>query len=103
MFSCGPLRGWVRTYLVQPGDNLFQIAERYHTTVAALERANCTPNSFIYAGERLWIPYVPMMTEGQTVILMFDTPTDSPTESPTSTPYDPTPTVPSTDTVSPTP
>lgn len=103
MFSCGPFRGWVRAYVVQPGDNLFQIAVLYHTTVAALERANCTPNSFIYAGEPLWVPYVPIMTEGQTVILMFDTPTEIPSEPPTSTPYDATPTATPTDTGSPTP
>ena len=85
MFSCGPFRGWVRAYMVEPGDNLLLIAVRFHTTVEALERANCSPNSFIYAGQRLWVPNVPMMPEGQTVILIFDTPTESSTESPTVT------------------
>lgn len=103
MFSCGPFRGWVRAYMVQPGDNLFQIAEWYHIPVEALERANCLRNSFLYAGERLWVPNVSMLPEGQTVILTFDTPTENPIESPTSTPYDSTPTLSATDTVSPTP
>lgn len=86
MRSCSPFRGWVRGYLVQPGDDLFLIAGRYHTTVEALERANCRPNSILYAGERLWVPYVQTLTEGQTIILVFDTPTESPTESSTPTP-----------------
>ena len=89
--------------MVEPGDNLLLIAVRFHTTVEALERANCSPNSFIYAGQRLWVPNVPMMPEGQTVILIFDTPTESPSESPTSTPYDATSTAAATDTASPIP
>jgi CSLREA domain-containing protein len=45
------------TYVVQPGDNLFRIALRFGTTVAALQAANGLGRSIlIYAGQRLIIP-----------------------------------------------
>jgi LysM repeat protein len=84
---CGPFPGWIRAYVVQPGDTLFHIATVFRTTVNDLERANCKSNSnIIFAGERLWVPNVPTITPGVTFIPVFDTPTEIPTEPLTLTP-----------------
>lgn len=46
-----------QVHLVQPGEILIRIAQRYNTTVWALVRANNLTNpSFIYVGQRLIIP-----------------------------------------------
>jgi len=84
---CGPFPGWIRGYVVQPGDTLFHIATVFRTTVSAMERANCKSNSnIIFAGDRLWVPNVPTITPGVTFIPIFDTPTEIPTEPLTLTP-----------------
>jgi len=44
------------TYLVAPGDDLFAIAERFGTTVDALQQANGLDSSDIEAGAALQIP-----------------------------------------------
>lgn len=52
LYAAGPQ--WI---VVNPGDTLFTIAERYGTTVAALVSANSLPNpNFVYSGQRLLIP-----------------------------------------------
>ena len=67
---CGPPFGWVRTYIVRPGDTLFRIALAYNITYPQLQRANCMGSSTtIYSGQRLWVPNVP----GVTVIPTFPT------------------------------
>ena len=46
-----------RIHVVQPGDNLTQIAERYGVTIDAILRANQLENANrIYPGQRLVIP-----------------------------------------------
>jgi LysM repeat protein len=84
---CGPFPGWIRGYVVQPGDTLFHIATIYRTTVGDMDRANCKSNStIIFAGDRLWVPNVPTITPGVTLIPIFDTATEIPTEPLTLTP-----------------
>lgn len=85
-FHCGPYSGWVLSYTVQPGDTLFHIATLYRTTVSALQIANCIPGTLILPGERLWVPNVPTVTPGVTVIPTFPTLTAVPTEPLTLTP-----------------
>ena len=78
---CGPFAGWVRAYIVQPGDNLFRIGISYGVTVTQLQRANCMGSSTtIFVGQRLWVPNIPTRTPGITVI------PSSPTASNTSQP-----------------
>ena len=49
--------GEVQTHTVQPGDNLYNIAFRYNTTVAAIADANDIANpNLIFVGEVLTIP-----------------------------------------------
>ena len=91
VIPCGPPIGWVRAYIVQPGDNLFRISISYGTTVPQLQRANCMGASItIFAGQRLWVPNVPTRTPGVTIVPDFPTATNTSqpiatTEIPTST------------------
>ena len=69
VIPCGPFAGWVRTYIVQPGDNLFRVGLAYGVTVTQLQRANCMGSSTtIFVGQRLWVPNVPTRTPGVTLI-----------------------------------
>ncbi len=86
VIPCGPPAGWVKTHIVQPGDNLFRIALSYGITYPQLQRANCMGNSTtIYAGQLLWVPNVPTLTPipGQTIIP--ESPTSTATPTPTNT------------------
>ncbi|MFV9511109.1 LysM peptidoglycan-binding domain-containing protein [Tepidibacillus sp. LV47] len=48
------------TYIVQPGDNLWSIAQRFGTTPEAIMRANGITNpNLIYVGQPLFIPVPP--------------------------------------------
>lgn len=47
--------GFVR-YIVQPGDSLYYIAQRYGTTVAAISQANGLTSEWIYPGQALAVP-----------------------------------------------
>ncbi len=84
---CGPIPGWVRNYIVQPGDHLYRIALQYGTTTADMQRANCIsdPNN-IPVGLQLLVPNVPTITPGITFIPQFGSPTGVPTEPLTLTP-----------------
>jgi LysM repeat protein len=82
VIPCGPPAGWVKTYIVHPGDNLFRIALTYGITYPQLQRANCMGTSTtIYPGQRLWVPNVPTLTPipGVTIIPTFPTETSLPT------------------------
>jgi LysM repeat protein len=100
VIPCVPPAGWVKTHIVQPGDNLYRIALSYGLTYPQLQAANCMGSSIlIYAGQKLWVPNIPTLTPIPGVIITLEFPTVTP--SPTSLP--PTETVPPTATVSPTP
>lgn len=88
---CGPLPGWIFGYIVQPNDTLFHIATQYGTTVNNLMLANCRFSNVIFVGEQLWVPNVPTITPGVTIIPTFTTPTYTSTS--TLTPLPPTATI----------
>lgn len=84
VIPCGPPTGWVKRHIVQPGDNLFRIALSYGITYPQLQRANCMGSSTtIYTGQLLWVPNVPTLTPGVTIVPNF--PTATSTLAPTST------------------
>lgn len=91
VIPCGPPAGWVKNYIVQPGDTLFRIAVSYNITYPQLQRGNCMGSSTtIYTGQRLWVPNIPTRTPvpGVTIIPTF--PTDTQTSLPTVTTAPPT-------------
>ncbi len=60
--SCGAPAGWVN-YIVQPGDTLFSLSQKFRVSVAELQRANCLGRStFIQSGKVLKVPNVPTST-----------------------------------------
>lgn len=101
--------GWVRAYVVQPGDTLYRIAGLFGISANELQQANCLPNPFITAGSWLWVPNVPTVTPSVIIQLQFGTltPTASqtqiPTYTPSFTPLPPTATIAPTLTFTPTP
>jgi LysM repeat protein len=99
VIPCGPPAGWVKAYIVQPGDNLYRIALSYGLTFPQLQRGNCMGSSTtIYVGQRLWVPNIPTRTPGVTVIPDF--PTVSPSPTATTVPPTNTATIPPTATAS---
>ena len=78
VIPCGPPFGWVRNYVVQPGDTLFRIALAYNITYPQLQRGNCMGSSTtIYTGQRLWVPNIPTRTPIPGVTTIPETPTDT--------------------------
>ncbi len=83
VIPCGPPAGWVKTYIVQPGDNLYRIALSYGLTFPQLQRGNCMGSSTtIYTGQRLWVPNIPTRTPvpGVTFVPTFPTEISLPTD-----------------------
>lgn len=61
VIPCGAPAGWVRGYIVRPGDTLYRVALAYGLSYTQLQRANCMGNSTtIYTGQRLWVPNIPV-------------------------------------------
>lgn len=89
--NCGPPVGWVQ-YIVQSGDTLFRLATATHTTIAALQQANCLgEETLIFAGSPIWLPRLPepITSEQPTPTLIPDNPlltTETPSPMPTPTP-----------------
>jgi LysM repeat protein len=52
---CGPPAGWV-IYYVQPGDTLYGIATMFGVSVNQLVNANCLNSTYVYSGQRLYVP-----------------------------------------------
>ncbi len=77
---CTPRTDWAYTYIIQSGDTLFKIANRFGLSIAELQSGNCIENAdLIQAGQALRVP-VPLVTSTPTL-----TPTLTPTETPAAT------------------
>jgi len=97
VIPCGPPAGWVKTHVVQPGDNLYRIAISYGITYPQLQIANCMGSSvLIYSGQKLWVPNIPTRTPVPGVTIVPDFPTGTPSPTATFTTMPPTSTIPPT-------
>jgi LysM repeat protein len=79
---CYPPAGWVKNYVVKPGDTLYRIALSYGITYPQLQAGNCMGSStVIFVGQTLWVPNVPTLTPVPlpTITQDFSTPTLQPT------------------------
>ena len=54
--------GWVKTYIVKPGDTFYAIASNHYTTAGLLKSVNCRTSDLIHPGEILWVPNVATRT-----------------------------------------
>jgi LysM repeat protein len=59
--NCPPPAGW-QAYLVQPGDMLEGLAERYRVPADQLSQANCLMTTSLLPGSYLYVPPVPTRT-----------------------------------------
>lgn len=97
---CGAPPGWVN-YVVQPGDTLFSLSQKFRVSVTDLQRSNCLGNStFIQAGRVIKVPNAPTSTplnsatpSATFIVIKEETPT--PTLTPSATILIPTTQVPS--------
>ena len=82
---CGPPLGW-EVYIVQAGDTLYSLSQRFGVDIEAIRQANCLPGYTIYIGLALYLPPLPptpIYTPTETPTLA---PSPTSTESPTTTP-----------------
>jgi lipoprotein NlpD len=56
--ACTPRSDWAATYVVQPGDTLFRLAQSFGLSLAELQAGNCIPDAGdIDAGQVLRVPF----------------------------------------------
>ena len=81
--NCGnPPAGWLQ-YTIQPGQNLYRLAQHYGLETSVLAFYNCIPDpDLIIAGQKIWVPAGSTVTVSPTASL---TPTASPSPSATAT------------------
>jgi LysM repeat protein len=57
--ACVPgAAGWVKSYTVKAGDNLYRIGVDHYTTLELMRKVNCKTGDTIFPGEVLWVPRV---------------------------------------------
>lgn len=69
--------GWV-AYIVQPGDTLYRLSLALGISQYQLQTANCMTGTYLYAGQVLYVPFIPVRTPTAT-----RTPTVTRTATPT--------------------
>jgi hypothetical protein len=53
--TCDPPEGW-QIYVVQPGDNLFELSVEFQTSILTLRLGNCLSSLELTAGQILYVP-----------------------------------------------
>jgi len=60
---CSPgASGWVKNYVVKPGDTIYAIATNHYISAGLLKSVNCRASDLILVGEILWVPNVATRT-----------------------------------------
>jgi LysM repeat protein len=80
--------GWLKRYVVKPGDTFYAIAANHYTTAGLLKSVNCRTSDLVHVGETLWVPNVATRTPRPTIVpgsTITTHPTDPLTE--TALPY----------------
>jgi len=54
--------GWIKNYIVRPGDTVYAVATNHYTTAGLLKAVNCRASDLIYPGELLWVPNIATRT-----------------------------------------
>ncbi len=85
---CGPPAGWV-LYVVRSGDTLYRLSVMLGVSQNSLMEANCLNNPYLYAGQRLYVPFIPA-APATPIPTSTRTPTDAPVV-PSNTPITVTP------------
>ncbi len=75
---CIPQSAWP-VYVVQDGDVLSSLAVVTRSSVPELMLANCLPDTRIYVGQQLHVPYLPIITATYTPTYTPIVPTNGPT------------------------
>jgi len=73
--TAGEVSGEDLTYIVEPGDSLSAIAQRFDTTTEAIMERNGLPDVDIIVGQELIIPGAPPSSGGDTTTAPTATPT----------------------------
>ena len=82
-----PFTGVTIMHTVQPGENLYRIAQKYGTSVQAIAQANgLTDVTFITVGQKIAIPNIQATTEPEPTVLPTLTPSPLPTVTPQRSP-----------------
>lgn len=76
--ACVPQYSWP-IYVVQHGDYLARLAPITGSSVPELMLANCLPDTVIYVGQRLYVPYLPVPPATITPTYTSIPPTNGPT------------------------
>jgi LCP family protein required for cell wall assembly len=66
--ACIPPDDW-GIHVVQPGNTLYSLAQRYNTSVDALMQVNCLNTHTIFSGQRLYIPAPPATPTTDTLLV----------------------------------
>lgn len=78
VLPCTPRADWTATYIIQRGDTLFSVAQRFNLTLAQLQQANCIsdPNR-LQVGQTLRVPFqLPTSVPATTAPVGTATPTN---------------------------
>lgn len=57
-------------HAVSEGESLYKIAQRYHTSVGTLQRANSLEGTKIFPGQVLWVPRYHFVSPGESLYLI---------------------------------